>query len=86
MTNGFNPTTPKQKAVKDLLEAYQTFDINNVKPLVSRNFKFQTFPAIAHHPDEESEAHFERYGALLSRLTKHVVRLGRREIAVNISG
>lgn len=86
MVGGFNPTTPQQKAVKDLLDAYETRDINNVKPLVSKNFKFQTFPKIAHHPDEENEAHFDRYGKLLSAWTKLVVRLGRREIAFNIAG
>ena len=72
--------------MKNLLEAYQTFDMDNVRPLVSKDFKFQTFPQIAQHPDEESEAHFDRYGKLLSQLTKHVVRPGQREIASNIPG
>ena len=77
MPNGFDPTTPQLKAAKDLFDAYCSRDIKNVEPLISKDFKFQTFPKIAEHPNEAKDAHFERYGKLLSKMSKVEVRLQR---------
>ena len=68
--SSFDGTTPESKAVKNLLDAYLTFDLKNVVPLISKGFKYLSFPTIPEHPDEGKEAHFERYGPLLSMFTK----------------
>ncbi|KAF9779190.1 hypothetical protein BJ322DRAFT_1113547 [Thelephora terrestris] len=70
MSGGINPTTPQLKAVKNFIDAYLTRDVKNVEPLISKDFKFQTFPKITEHPDEAKDAHFERYGPILTSLTK----------------
>lgn len=77
MITGINATTPQLKAVKNLFDAYLTLDVKNAEPFVSKDFTFQTFPKIADHPDEAKGAHFEKYGALLSLLTKAEVRFQR---------
>lgn len=77
MTNGINPTTPQLKAVKNLFDAYCTLDVKNVEPLISKGYMFQTFPKITEHPDEVKDAHFERYGKLLSSMAKLEVRPSR---------
>ena len=66
----FNATTPQLKAAKNLYEAYLSLDINNVGPLVSEDFNFQTFPKITNLPGERKGDHFERYGTLFSLMTK----------------
>ena len=86
MANTINPTTPQLKAVKNFAEAYLTRDVKNLEPVVSRDFQFQTFPKIADHPDESKEAHFERYGPLLTLMTKIEVGFQRREIDLKIAG
>jgi hypothetical protein len=85
MSGGINPTTPQLKAAKNLMDAYLTLDVKNVKPFVSKDFKFQTFPKIDQHPVEARDAHFERYGALFSSLRKIEVRLQRRETVIKVA-
>lgn len=66
----FNATTPQLEVVKKLFEAYLSLDVHNLEPLISKDFKFQTFPKIDGLPDEEKGGHFERWGPLLSLMTK----------------
>ena len=52
-------------AVKNLLDASLTLDINNFATLISRDFKYQTFPKIPEFPEEtgeifQGEAHPQR--------------------------
>ena len=63
-------TTPQLNLVKRLFDAYCTRDINNVLPLLSKDYTFQTFPKIPDMPDETKASHLERYGPLLSLFTK----------------
>jgi hypothetical protein len=69
LTN-FSAGTPQLEAVKNLIEAYITSDMGNVEPLVTKDYKFQTFPKIADLPDESKGGHLERYGKLFSMMTK----------------
>ena len=68
--SNFDGTTPESKAVNNLVDAYLTFDLKNIMPLISKDFKFLSFPAIPEHPDEGKEAHLERYAPLFSMFTK----------------
>jgi hypothetical protein len=70
-------TTPQLEAIKKFFDAYSSLDINNVGPLISKNYKFQTFPKIDDLPDETKGGHFERYGTILSLLSKLEVRIIR---------
>ena len=76
MTTNFNATTPQLKALKNVFDAYLTLDLANAEPLISKDFKFQTFPKIANLPDEEKGGHLERYGPLFALMTKIEVRTG----------
>jgi hypothetical protein len=46
--------TPQVKLVKRLSDAYSTLNINNVEPLLSKDFQFETVPESANlpHTDE----------------------------------
>ena len=73
MTN-LDDTTPQLKLVKEWLDAYQTLDIKNIKPLTSKNYTYKTFPKTVHPPDETKEAHLERYEPIMASFAKMDVR------------
>jgi hypothetical protein len=66
----FNATTPQSEVVKKFFEACLTLDMNNTEPFISKDFRYQTFPKIVGLPDESKEGYLERYGVLLSLMTK----------------
>ena len=68
--SSLDATTPQLKVVKNFIEAYRTSSVKNIEPLISKDFKFSSFPTIPEHPDEEKEAHLERYAPLFSLVTK----------------
>ena len=73
MTN-IDATTPQLKTVKRLFDAYCTLDMQNVLPLLAKDYTFQTFPKIPGLPDETKGAHLEKYGGILGMFTKLEVR------------
>ena len=68
--------TPQLKLLKDFTDAYCTLDINNVEQHMSKDFKYQTFPKIPEIPDQNKEVHVQKWGPLMSLLTKEEVRAG----------
>ena len=71
-------TTPQLKVTKDLLDAYYTRDARNLEPLMSRNFKYQNYPKVADHPEENKEEHLKKYGAILASFPAVKVCIQRR--------
>ena len=74
LTN-FNATTPQSKVVENIFKALTTLDIKNIEPFLSKDFQLETFPKIASLPDEPKAMSLERYGTLISLLTKIEVRI-----------
>ena len=74
LTN-FNATTPQSRVVENIFKALTTLDIKNAEPFLSKDHKFETFPKIASLPDEPRAVSLERYGTLISLLTKMEVRI-----------
>lgn len=70
----FDVTTPQSKFVKSVFDAALTRDFTNIRPFVSKDYTYQTFPKIAGLPDEDKEGHFQRYGSMSSLVTKLEVR------------
>ena len=74
-------STPQLKAVKKWIDAICSLDMSGVVPLISSNFKYQSFPKTIHLPDiheQEKDAHIQWLGGLMATLTKIEVRLQRR--------
>ena len=71
-------TTPQLKAVKKWVEAYTTLDVDKVGPVVSKDFKFQSFPKTVDIPDEPKGAHIQKYRGVLTAMTKLEVRFQHR--------
>ena len=73
--NGLDATTPQLKAVENLFKAYLSLDLKSVEPLITKDYKFQTFPKIADLPVETAEGHLETYQPIFSLMTKVEVRI-----------
>lgn len=74
-----NATTPQLRATKTLLDGYFSRDISNVEPFISKNFKYQSFPKIADHPDESKMDHIQNWGPMFASLPSVEVRIRSRQ-------
>ena len=63
-------TTPQLKAVKDFIDGYCSFDVKNIEPHMSKDFMYQSFPAVPGLPVGSKEQHFDSYKPVLSLMTK----------------
>ena len=57
-----------------MFEAYRTCDLQNARPILSKNYTFQTFPKVDDLPDETKGEHLENYAPRFASLTKLEVR------------
>ena len=72
-----NANTPQVDVAKRWLEAYFGLDIENVKPLLAKNYQFQSFPKSANLSEETREQHIERWREAFGVLTKFEVGVQR---------
>lgn len=80
MPISFDAPTPQLKVTKTLLESYITRDLSKVEPLLSKDFKFRSFPEVDHHPEETKAKHIENWGPRFSSFSKVDVRIQQRRI------
>ena len=69
----YNATTPQSKVVENAFKAVTTLDFYTIAPLLSKDFKLQTFPKVADLPDEPIVKFLERYGTVFSLIKKFEV-------------
>ena len=67
--------TPQLKAIKKLAEAYSSLDMNNVEPLLSKNYQCETLPESTDFPKQGKESHLQGWGEVFSSVNKHEVRI-----------
>jgi hypothetical protein len=70
--------TPEVKLVQRLTDAYTTLDMNNVEPLLSKDYQFVMVPESADLPKHTKESHIRIWGQLLSAVNKVEVRIRHR--------
>jgi hypothetical protein len=73
--------TPQLKAVKNLLDAYISLDINNVEPLMSKDFHYEPLPESTDYSKLTKELTYKVWGGVLSLLNKLEVRTLHRRTA-----
>jgi len=81
----FDTSSPKSKAVKQLLDAYISLDLNNVKPLISKDYQYEPLPKSPDIANQGKEDHIQKWGEIFSLLTKLDVRILRRRTAFKLS-
>jgi len=67
--------TSQSKAIKSLLDAYATLDMNNVEPLLSKNYQYELLPESPDLPVQTREAHLQTWGEVFSSVKKFEVRI-----------
>ena len=81
----FDPSSPQLNLVKQWFESYISLDTDNTDPLLSKNFRYESFPKSSGIPDQSREEHLEIWGTRLSSMDKLDVSsiqqvLGNRQV------
>ena len=63
-------STPQLKVLQKWLNAFDSLDANNLDPVLSKNYRHETFPKSIGLPEEGKEEHIERYKKTLPSLSK----------------
>lgn len=71
----FDATTPLLQGTKALVDAYFSRDFSKVEPLLSKDFKYRTYPEVDHHPVETKEEHIRHYGQKFASFPNVEVRI-----------
>jgi hypothetical protein len=73
--------TPQLKAVKNLLDAYISLDMNNVEPLLSKNYQYEPLPESTELSKLSREIHLQMWGEAFSSVNKLEVCIRHRRTA-----
>ena len=81
-----NFDTLQSKAVERLFNAYASLDLNNVRPLLSKNYQFELFPESPDAPKQTKESQLQMWEKRFSSLNKLEVRIRHRRTAFKFTG
>lgn len=70
-----DPSAPQLKIVKNLISAYASLDMNNVEPLISKNYQYHPFPEIAGLSKDAKESHLQTWSGMFAAMNKVEVRI-----------
>lgn len=56
----FDTSSPKLKAVKQLLDTYISLDLNNLKPLISKDYQYEPLPESLDIANQGKEDHIQK--------------------------
>jgi len=71
----FDLSTPQLKAVKNMIDAYISLDLNNLAPLLSKDYQYEAFPKSTDFPVQTKESHLQVWGKIFSPVNKLDVRI-----------
>jgi hypothetical protein len=70
----FDASTPELKAIKKWIEAFSILDTNKMDTLLSRNFKYQSFPKSIDVPEQTKEGFIQWFGGTFSKMKVSIQR------------
>jgi hypothetical protein len=73
----FDASTPQLKLVKKWIEALVALDMNKIGTLLTRNFKYQSFPKTIDVPEQTKGTFVQWFGGVFASMTKMEVRIQR---------
>jgi ketosteroid isomerase-like protein len=77
--------TPQLKLVKNLFDAYASLDVNNVEPLLSKNYQYESLPESTELSKLSKEDHLQVWKPVFSSVNKLEVRIRHRRTAPKLS-
>lgn len=80
----FEANTPQLKAVKRLIDAYVSLNLNNLEPVLSKDYRYEALPEVPGVPIQTKEAHLEMWKEVYSVVSKLDVRIRQRGTAFTL--
>jgi len=71
----FDANTPQLKAAKSLIDAYVSLDLNNLEPLLSKDFRYEALPEVPGVPIQTKEDHLQMWKEVYSVVSNLEVRI-----------
>jgi len=81
----FEANTPQLKAAKRLIDAYVSLDLNNLEPVLSKDYKYEALPEVPGVPIQTKEAHLQMWKEVYSVVSKLDVRIRQRGTAFTLA-
>ena len=78
-----NFDTPQLKVVKRMVDAYRSLDLNNLKPVLSKDYRFEAIPEIPDVSIQTQEGYIQMRREVFSLLRKLDVRIRHWRTASN---
>jgi hypothetical protein len=78
-------STPQLRVVKKWFDTLTSLDLSKADPLISRNFKYQSFPKTIDVPEQTKDIYIQWFGGIMVSLTKLEVRIQRRRTAFKLA-
>ena len=73
--------SPQLSLIKRLIDGYCSLDMNNVEPLLSKDYRYEMLPERADLPKQAKESHLKMWGEVFSPGRKAEVCIGHRGTA-----
>ena len=77
-------STSQVKVVKQLLDAYASLDMNNVEPLLSKNYQYEPLPESTDVSKQTKESHLQMWRKVFSLVNKHEVCIRHQSTAFKL--
>ena len=81
----FDANTPQLKAVKRLTDAYVSLDMNNLEPILSKDYQYEAIPAIPEVSIQTKESHIQMWKEVYSLVSKQEVRFRHRRTSFKLA-
>ena len=76
--------TPQLKVIKKLADAYVSLDLNNIEPLLSKNYQYEPVPGCADLPKQTKESHLQTWREVSTTVNKSGVRIRHQGTAFKV--
>jgi len=63
-------STPQLKVVKKLMDAYLSLNMNDVAPLISKNYQYEALPRCTDFPKQATGSRAGRYKEIFAMVSK----------------
>ena len=81
----FDANTPQLKVLERLTDAYISLDMDNLEPILSKDFRYEAIPAIPEIPIQTKESHIQMWKEVYSLVRKQDVRIRHWRTASNLA-
>jgi ketosteroid isomerase-like protein len=82
----FDTSSPQLKAIDEFYAAYRTRDMQNVEPLLAKDYRYKSLPDRPDLPEMTKEEHIRLYAPKFAACTKFDVRISEYHETASFTG